>query len=195
MLMNYFELFNIPVSLAVDPALIKKKFYELSREFHPDFFTNSGEEAKMESLGKSSMVNKAYRVFNNPDETIKYVLKLKGLLEEEEKYSLKPDFLMEVMEINEGLMDLELDPNPALLKKLEEKSRLLLKEMYDEVAGIIGHYREGVTSFEDLLLVKEYYFRKKYLNRILERISGMSNIAPRGERASPNPSGGGENRT
>ena len=30
-------------------------------------------------------------------------LQLKGLLEEEEKYPLPPDFLMEVMELNENL--------------------------------------------------------------------------------------------
>jgi molecular chaperone HscB len=50
-------------------------------------------------------LNKAFKTFQNSDDTIKYVLQLKGLLEEEEKYQLPPDFLMEVLEINEKLMD------------------------------------------------------------------------------------------
>jgi molecular chaperone HscB len=33
---------------------------------------------------------------------------------------------------------------------------------------IIEHYQEGATSKEELLQVKQYYFKKKYLNRILE---------------------------
>ena len=33
------------------------------------------------------------------------------------------------------------------------------------------------TTNEQLLQVKDYYFKKKYLNRILERLEGMRNIA------------------
>jgi molecular chaperone HscB len=177
--MNYFELFNIPVSLHVDPATIKKTFYELSRKYHPDFYTNKTDADQAEALEISSMINKAYRVFQSEDETIRYVLMLKGLMEEEEKYTLKPAFLMEVMEINEGLMELEMDNDPQKLNELKQKSDELLKEIYEEVAPIIENYRDGVTTTEELLQVKDYYYKKKYLKRILESISGIPNIASR----------------
>ena len=101
--MNYFELFDIPVSLNVDAGSLTKKYFELQKKFHPDFYTQAGEAEQEEALEKSSAINKALKVLQNKDSTIKYVLQLKGLLEEEEKYPLPPDFLMEVMELNENL--------------------------------------------------------------------------------------------
>ena len=101
--MNYFELFGIPVSLTIDKSKLAKKYFELQKKYHPDFFTQNNEAEQDEALEKSSAINKALKVFQNKDSTIKYVLQLKGLLEEEEKYQLRPDFLMEVMELNEQL--------------------------------------------------------------------------------------------
>src|SRR5690242_8336521 len=103
--MTYFELFNIPIQLKVDVASLNSKFFELSKKYHPDYFVKDKPETQAEALEKSALLNKAFKTFQNPDETIKYVLKLKGLLEEEEKYELPAEFLMEVLEINEQLMD------------------------------------------------------------------------------------------
>jgi len=55
--MDYFELFNIPVSLFVDASSIKKKFYELSRKYHTEFFSNTSEEEQSEALEMSAMLN------------------------------------------------------------------------------------------------------------------------------------------
>ena len=103
--MTYFELFGIPVQLKVDSNKLSGKFFELSKKYHPDYFVNEDQAAQDNALEKSAMLNKAWKTFQNPDATIKYVLLEKGLLEEEEKYELPPDFLMEVLEINEQLMD------------------------------------------------------------------------------------------
>src|SRR4051812_46350655 len=101
--MNYFELFDIPVTIAVDTAALAKKYFELQKQYHPDFFTQADEASQLEALEKSSTVNKALKVLKNKDATIQYILKLKGLVEDEEKYPLPPEFLMEVMELNENL--------------------------------------------------------------------------------------------
>ena len=170
--MDYFELFNIPLSLFVDASSIKKRFYELSRKYHPDFFSNTSEEEQSEALEMSAMLNKALKVFSNPEETIKYVLQLKGLLEEEEKYQLPPDFLMDVMELNEQLMDAKMEGDEAKKTALKEQIANLQTEIYEPVKSIVEHYQEGITSEEELLQVKKYYFQKKYLARMLTTIGG-----------------------
>lgn len=175
--MNYFELYGIPVSFQVDQGLLKKKYYELSRQYHPDFFTNSPDDEQAGILEKASMVNKGYKVLQNPDETIKYVLQLKGLLQEEEKFELDPQFLMEVMDINEELMELEMDENQEQLMNVEQKANRLLLKIYEDVAPVVESYQEGVTTEEELLQVKDFYFQKKYLQRILDKIRGIRNIA------------------
>ena len=170
--MNYFELFEIPVQLKVDKASLPRKFFELSRKYHPDFFVNGSEEEKILALEKSALLNIAFKTFQTPDETIKYVLRLKGLLEEEEKYKLPPNFLMEVLEINEELM--ELGENKTLLPNLELRITELQAEIYDPVKEIVEHYQEGVTSEKELLQVKQYYYKKKYLDRIRKQLNGMA---------------------
>lgn len=161
--MTHFELYDIPLSLQPDAALVKKRFYELSRKFHPDMHGQSTEEEQAQILEKASQVNRALKVFSDADETIKYVLQLKGLLTEEEKYQLSPDFLMEVMELNEQLMEVEDEQGKAAV---EERINQLKNEVYEPVAKIVENYQEGITTEEELLQVKEFYYRKKYLDRI-----------------------------
>ncbi len=166
--MTYFELFDMPVTLLPDEKIIKQKFYELSRKYHPDFFSNSSEEEKNEVLEKSSLVNKAYKTFKNKDETIKYVLQQKGLLKEEEKYALPPDFLMEMLELNEQLGEAKMSGEESGIATIRSQLSSIEKEIYEPVKEIIEHYAEHIPAEKGLLQVKEYYFKKKYLNRILE---------------------------
>ncbi|HEY8690411.1 MAG TPA: Fe-S protein assembly co-chaperone HscB [Chitinophagaceae bacterium] len=171
--MNYFELFEIPVSLQVDKKYVQNKYFELQKKYHPDFFSNESEEEQANVLEKSSMINNAYKTFQNDEETIKYVLQLKELLEEEEKYQLPPEFLIEMMELNEALMEVD----DSSQEETETKINQLQKYLYDRVQKIIEYYNEDNTTNEQLLQVKDYYFKKKYLKRILERLDGMRNIA------------------
>ncbi len=165
--MNYFELYQMPVSLTTDKATLKKTFYELSRRYHPDFFTGAPQEEQAAVLDMSSMVNKGFKVLQNDDETIKYVLQLKGLLVEEEKYELPPDFLMEMLELSEQMMEARMEGDEAAMAAVQQQIENVQTEIYEPVKGIVEHYKEGITTEKELLQVKEYYYKKKYLTRIL----------------------------
>ena len=159
--MNYFELFELPVSIQIDKTKLAQKFFELQKKYHPDFFANGTEYEQEQALEISSQLNKALKVLKNEDQTIKYVLQLKGLLEDEEKYQLPPAFLMEMMELNEEL-------SADSVKQIVELETVL----YREVAPIIENYNDATASNADLLKLKEYYYKKKYLQRILDRLEG-----------------------
>lgn len=165
--MTYFELFEIPVQLKVDKATLPHKYFELSRIYHPDFYANANNAEKAEALEKSALLNQAFRTFQNQDETIKYVLKLKGLLEEEEKYDLPPAFLMEVLEINEAMMDVGDEP---VKEKIMTTIDNLQNEIYATVCKTVENYKDEVTTREELLQVKEYYYKKKYIDRIRQQL-------------------------
>ena len=161
--MTHFELFNLPITLNVDTSGLSKKYFELQRKYHPDRFGQASDAEQEEALQVSAQVNKAFKTLKDPDETIKYVLQLKGLLEEEEKYQLSPDFLMEVMELNE---ELESGMTDAIQAKIDQ----LKNELYATVETIITNYQEGISTEKELLQVKEYYFKKKYLDRMVENL-------------------------
>ncbi len=159
--MNHFELFGLPVILKIDKSKLAQKYFELQKRYHPDFFTQGTEHEQEQALEMSSQLNKALKIFKHEEETIKYVLQLKGLLEEEEKYQLPPAFLMEMMELNE-----ELSENSA--QQISEIEKML----YSEVQPIIENYNDEISKTADLLKLKEYYYKKKYLQRILDRMEG-----------------------
>ncbi len=171
-MVNYFELYDIPVSFAPDTAVVKKKFYELSRRYHPDRFTMAGDAERAEALRMAALNNDAYKVLQNADATMAYILKINELLEDEEKYSLPPVFLMEMMDLNESISDYEMEPdNESLKTQATQALQEQLDNWNEGLEPLTAAYEGGNTSKELLLQIKDYYFRKKYLLRILERIN------------------------
>jgi molecular chaperone HscB len=166
--MNYFELYEFPVQLSVDKTLLKKKYFELSRRYHPDYFIQQNEAAQQGALDQSALINKAYKTFSNEDETIRYVLALKGLLSENEKYELPADFLMDMMELNESVVDAQFDPaaHATVLQKVLQMEATL----YEPVKTIIEQYQDDRTTQAELLQLKDYYFKKKYLERLKQQL-------------------------
>lgn len=171
--MNYFELYELPLSLRLDEALLKRKFYELSKRFHPDFYINETPEKQAEILELSTLNNKAYQVLSNPQKRIEYVLALKGLMAEEGQYQLPQDFLMEMMEVNEALMDLEFDNDSAALseitKKVDEMEQFLSVELEETSAKFEPANPDEQQAL--LLKIKDIWYRQKYLLRIRESLN------------------------
>jgi len=169
--MNYFEFFDIPVAFTVDEAEVKRKYYANSKRFHPDFYTLESEEKQAKILEKSSLNNEAYRTLMDFDQRMKYVLELKGALEEEGENRVPQDFLMEMMEFNEALMELEMDFDEATYKKalqeLEEKEAALYEEIRDVVAS-------NKLMEAELSAAKNFYLKKRYLLRIRENLSNFA---------------------
>ena len=167
--MNYFELYNIPVSFYPDLSVVKKQFYVLCRQYHPDFFGAADEAQKTTSLELTAQINKAFKTFQDADAIIQYILSLHNLIEAEEKYQLAPNFLMEVMELNEQVMELD-HQNTAAKNSIQLSLNHLKESIYEPVKSIMANYQENTYSEKELLQVKDYYYKKKYLDRIEEEI-------------------------
>ena len=169
---NYFEFFEIPMSLSPDAAVVKKQFYALSKQYHPDRVAQTDEAAKAEVLQKAAMVNDAYKTLSNPDKTMAYVLRLYQLLEDEEKYNLPPDFLMEMMKLNEAVSDYEDAPeNESLKSQAQEALAQQLQEWNEALQPLSIAFEQEADKEPVLLKIKDFYFRKKYLLRISERLT------------------------
>ncbi|MET6997633.1 Fe-S protein assembly co-chaperone HscB [Chitinophaga defluvii] len=168
---NYFELFNIPVSLHIDSALLKQRYYELSRQYHPDMHTLADTDAQAHVLQQSAEVNKGFKVLGNPELLLQYVLQQKGLLEDTEKFQLPSAFLMEMMELNESLVELEFDPEENEIVALQHQIVAMENALYSEVRSIIDTYDDSLISAVALEKLKIFYFKRKYFLRIKERFS------------------------
>ena len=171
--MNYFEFYELPVSFHPDADAVKKKFYALSKEYHPDFYVNESEDKQQEILDLSTLNNKAYQVLSHEQKRLNYVLELFGVLEEGEKYALPQDFLMEMMEVNEALMELEFDEDLTKINQLKEQVAAIEESLDTELASLTHQFDEQQEEEKKALLlqIKDIYYRKKYLLRIRESIN------------------------
>lgn len=162
--MNYFELFGLPIGFQVDINKLRAAFMDIQRSSHPDKFAQSNTYEQEEALERSAWANKGFSLLNNKEHILPYVLELKGIITPDEKYALSPDFLMEMMELNESWMDA--DDEVAKKSILDQ-----IKAIQDEILEPIKQYLEmdqiDSIAQETMLQIKEYYYKKKYLDRIL----------------------------
>lgn len=174
--MDYFSFYELPISFSPDINLVRKKFYEFSKKYHPDFYINETEEKQREVLELSTLNNKAYQVLSNPQPRLHYILELKGLVKEGENYKLPQDFLMDMMEINEALMELQFDPDATKLLELKEQVGVIETGLLDELSGLTSVYdnQDPSEREETLHKIKDIYYRNKYLSRIREGLDKAS---------------------
>lgn len=169
--MNYFEFYEIPVQFHPDQDEIKKKFYVMSKKYHPDFYIGQPSEKQEEMLELSTLNNKAFQVLRNDQQRLHYLLTLKGQLTEGEHYTLPPAFLMEMMDINEAIMELEFEADAAKQAGIIAEVQTIETALNAELNRLTLLFDKGNSGKEVLTAIKDIYYRKKYIDRIKENLS------------------------
>ena len=167
---DYFSFFDLRPSPRIDQAALKKAYYANSKEFHPDFHTLEDESRKNEVLEKSTLNNEAYRTLTDDDQRLRHLLELRGVLEEEGKNEVPQTFLMEIMEVNEALMELEFEDDPAVRQKVEGLIDQLESDLDRHVAAIMNDYDHERVTAAELNQLKDYYLKRRYLMRLREKM-------------------------
>ncbi len=164
--MNYFELFGFKEIPVIDRGSVAEKYFALQKKFHPDFFTNEMEADKEMALQASADINKAFNIFKSPEKTIEYFLQLKGIIASDEKYNLPPDFLMDMMELNEGFEGGGFK-DTTIAKQVADYE----ENFTAPVNKILSNINIETFTSDELQQLKEWYYKKKYLKRILDRLN------------------------
>lgn len=167
--MYYFELFELPLSLKIDEKKIIDKYYILSKKYHPDKYVMGTEDEKDMALKMTADINKAKDVLLNTQSRLSYILQEKKIITEDEKYTLPNDFLMDMMELNEMYMEANGDDEKKKMiidniRKIEETLFEPVKKYFETEDWV----EEGVK----LEILKDYYYKKKYLDRLNNQIEG-----------------------
>jgi molecular chaperone HscB len=169
--MNYFEWFGLPVAFLCDEAELRRRYYQKSKALHPDFHTLADEATQRDVLAQASINNDAYRALNDADRRMYYILNLYGTMGEEGQNHVPGEFLMEMMEINESIMELEFSPDAATLEHLRETVENLADALYQEILPTLKDFDPQSIDLGQLKKIKEYYLKKRYLLRIQENLS------------------------
>ncbi|MGA0257067.1 MAG: Fe-S protein assembly co-chaperone HscB [Saprospiraceae bacterium] len=168
--MNYFELFGITPSFILDEEELRQKYYEKSREYHPDRFGLLPQEEQIHALEMSTTINKAYRTLSSKRERIKYVLEINGIDFVEGSEKVPQEFLIEVMDINEMIMEFKMDPENDLKDDILKQLKRVDDELNEGIQSLFEEFNFQNKDEKQLLLIKDYYLKTKYIDRIVSNL-------------------------
>jgi molecular chaperone HscB len=177
---NHFEVFGLPRRLRIDTAALQRRFYELSRRYHPDFHQSAPPAAQAEALEASARLNAAYGALRDPLARADYLVRLEGGRETKEGAATKPAapaaLLEEMFEIQEALAEARagvLD-EAARSALVEQRDRLLARQREEEtrVAGPLAEAwdaaADGAARQRALTALKEALATRAYLRTVID---------------------------
>jgi len=129
---DHFRFFDLPRKLSIDLIDLEKRFYSLSRQFHPDYFLAASDLEKQASVERCSKLNDAYRTLRDQAARIRYLLTLEGYKESEKK--APPDLLEEVFELNMKIEEIKTAKSLGDDEEVAE-ARLSLEEALQDLNG------------------------------------------------------------
>lgn len=156
--MNYFELFQIPVALKIDTAVLAVRYRELQKQYHPDNVASQSEAIKLESMQKTVEINSAYNTLKNPLSCAEYLLVLQGIDLRNEQHTVKDTaFLMEQLEWREELDNLQKQPDEAAITRFQGRVKKEFQRYYQSLEQQIAdsQYAEAADTLRKLKFVRK----------------------------------------
>ncbi|KAK2504557.1 hypothetical protein MC885_012145 [Smutsia gigantea] len=157
---DHFSLMDCKRSFRIDTVKLQQRYQQLQRLIHPDFFSQRSQTEKDLSEKHSTLVNDAYKTLLAPLSRGLYLLKLHGVeIPEKTDYEMDSQFLMEIMEINEKLVEAQ---SEAVMKEIESIVRAKQKELTDNVSRAFEQ--------DDFEKAKEILTKMRYFSNVEEKI-------------------------
>jgi molecular chaperone HscB len=167
---KYFEIFEIPPALALDPKDLEKRFYALSRKLHPDLRRNPAERAEAEEA--TAVLNDAYRTLKDPIKRAEYVLKQEGFdIGEQGTKDVPPELLEEVFELNmmlEELLEAVPESGAAYVNGPWVEIQDKLTKADEELGSQFKQWDAG-HQHETLGAIRGILNRRKYITNLIAK--------------------------
>lgn len=170
---DYFQFFGYGGSrLSLDLDDLQKRYYELSRKFHPDRFARMPAAEQQKALDATSVLNDAYRVLRDPVARAEYVLKQEGFdIGEQRGKDVPPELLEEVFELNMALEELRGGDAEARgpLEEAARKFTTMREETDAELAALAAKY-DASPSPGLLPQIRNLLNRRRYIRNLVRDV-------------------------
>jgi molecular chaperone HscB len=176
--LNYYEIFGLERKLTIDNGDLQKRFYELSRQYHPDRFQTKSAAEQQAVLDKSSLLNDAYRVLRDPVQRAEYVLKQEGFdIGEQRSKDVPPELLEEVFELNMALEELRSGDHTARtqLEAARDKFVGMRQEIDDGLAALFAKY-DASQNRPALSEIRSALNRRRYIGNLVNEVEKELNV-------------------
>jgi len=164
---DYFSFFGLPRKLSIDTADLQTRFYELSRQYHPDRFARSSADKQQNALDATAGLNDGYRILRDPIQRAEYLLAQEGFdIGEQRSKDVPPELLEEVFELN---MLLEETPDRDELEQARTKFQAMQVATDQELESLFGRY----DASEDrgvLQSIRGILNRRRYIQNLVRDV-------------------------
>uniref|UniRef100_A0A1I8HFU2 Mitochondrial inner membrane protease ATP23 homolog n=1 Tax=Macrostomum lignano TaxID=282301 RepID=A0A1I8HFU2_9PLAT len=154
----------------VDLTKLATAMRQLQWQLHPDKFASASDEERSLAQQQSARVNSAYRCLADPVLRAVYLLSLRGVAMPTEEtgsgrsadggdLSLPQEFLSEMLELNEALMEADHSSIGSIADRVEADTASLTEEL-----------AKAFDDANDLSLAKELTYRLKYFTNIRAKV-------------------------
>jgi len=198
---DYFSFLGVPRRLQLDAVALERRFRDLSRQFHPDYFHNAPSAERLASLERSSYLNDAYRTLRNPVTRIEHLLAIEGLpapTADQGGGKVPASLLEEVFALNEELDEIrearedgadpsELRARLASARQPIEAKRAEHERLTEELCATWdalpdaapGSASASVERQAVLTALRERLLERNYINNLLATIEKeLAHVAP-----------------
>jgi molecular chaperone HscB len=175
--------FGLPRKLEVDGEALQRRFYDLSRQHHPDFHQGADAVRQAEALASSALVNRAYRALRDPLARVEYLIALEEGREAREGATDKPttprELLEEMLEVQEALEEAKAEGLAGVAAdRLREKRRQLEGRYAAEAEAVVARSAEWDRLVDEggnrkplLEWFKERLATRAYLRTVIDDLS------------------------
>jgi molecular chaperone HscB len=169
--MNYFDFMGLPRHLSIDLKELEKKFYALSRQYHPDMHSRKTREERDQAEENTAVLNDAYRALRDPVARSEYLLRLEGFdIGEQTSKDVPPKLLEEVFELNMAIEELRAGDDDAIpqLEAASERFHGMRDELDREMQLKFEDWdRDG--SRDSLAAIRGLLNRRKYISNLINQ--------------------------
>jgi molecular chaperone HscB len=186
---DYFDTFGLERRLGIDVAALQRRFYELSRQWHPDFHQAAPAAEQARALEASARVNAAYRALRDPIARVEYLIRLEEGRETKEGAAVKPKappaLLAEMFDIQEALEQARAaaldDALRGALAAQREALRTRMTEAEARIVGPLSRAWDAAAPAERpgvLAALKEALATRAYLRTVIDDLEAALGEGP-----------------
>jgi len=165
---NFFNAFALKEQFELNLDELEQAYLELQTKLHPDLFTTKSDIEQSLALQHSILINNAYETLKAPLSRAEYLLKLQGIIvNQDNKTSLPPsnELLQEVLEIRMELEELE---DKTSLQKLQKETLGNISQVTNELGNFFNQ--------EEFTLAANHTIKLRYLTKIAAELDTKLHI-------------------
>jgi molecular chaperone HscB len=193
---DYFEFFGMDRKLVVNLDDLQRRFYQLSRQWHPDRFSRRPVEEQNRSLEATSLLNDGYRTLKDPVKRAEYLLTQEGFpIGEQRSKDVPAELLEEVFELNMMLEELKAGDDSARPQLEQARASFLTMRggLDQEMLGLFNRYDASTESSETakqaLNEIRGLLNRRRYIENLVRDVDRALNPSPSQAEAAENQPG------